>query len=212
MYAPDEIQTFSDSKSTMATIPQIFIVFFRVGAFTLGGGWAMVSVLRHEIIVKRTWISEDDFSQELAIATTLPGAMVLNFSMLSGHRMRGAPGAAAAFLGAVLPSFIAITMVAMFLFPFFSHSTVAAFLRGAAAAVAGLLAHVAFTMFKPMMARATYLIAAIVAALLASIPAVNPIFALILVTSAVFWKLKAEKPAPSGVNKETGADGGKGET
>ena len=170
------------------TIPQIFIAFFRVGALTLGGGLAMLSVLRHELIVSRGWISEEDFTQELAMATTLPGAMVVNFSIFSGYRLRGAAGAAAAFLGAVLPSFITIVIVAIFLFPHFSHPTAAAFLRGAAAAVAGLLAHTAFTMCKPMVTKISHIIAAVIAAIIALMPTVNPIFALILVSTIVFWR------------------------
>jgi chromate transporter len=167
-------------------ILQIFITYFRVGAFTLGGGLAMISVLRHELIVKRAWVSEEEFTQELAMATTLPGAMVVNFSLFSGYKLRGAAGAGAAFLGAVLPSFIVILLVAAFLFPFFTHPLAAAFLRGASAAVAGLLAHTAFTMCKPMITRTSHIVAAVIAALLALIPNVNPIFALILVSAALY--------------------------
>jgi chromate transporter len=170
----------------MVTIFQIFLAFFRVGALTLGGGLAMISVLRHELIVKRAWISEGEFAQELAMATTLPGAMVVNFSLFSGYRMRGVPGAAAAFAGSVLPSFAAIMIVAAFLFPYFGHPTAAAFLRGSGAAVAGLVAHTAFTRCKPMITRAAYMAAAVATAFLALIPTVNPIFALILVSSIIY--------------------------
>jgi len=169
------------------TILQIFTAFFRVGALTLGGGLAMISVLRHEMIVRRGWISEEEFSQELAMAATLPGAMVVNFALFSGYKMRGVFGAAAAFLGAVLPSFAVIIIVAIFLFPYFSHPTASAFLRGASASVAGLLAYTAFTMCKPVITRKIYFIAALTAAALAMIPSVNPIFALIIVTLFIFY-------------------------
>jgi chromate transporter len=155
----------------------------------------MISVLRHELIAKRGWIGEDDFSHELAMATTLPGAMVVNFSLFSGYRLRGVPGAAAAFLGAVLPSFISIVLIAIFLFPFFTRPLAAAFLRGASATVAGLLAHTAFTMCKPMITRASHITAAIIAALIAMIPNVNPIFALILVSAAVYRMSANQNPA-----------------
>ncbi|MCL2220139.1 MAG: chromate transporter [Chitinispirillia bacterium] len=168
------------------TILRIFAAFFRVGALTLGGGLAMISVLRHEMVVKRAWVGEEDFTRELSAAMSLPGAIVINFSLFSGYRMRGAPGAAAAFLGAVLPSLLAIILVALLLFPYFSHPTAAAFLRGASASVAGLLAHTAFTMCRPMITRAPQLIAAMIAAALALVPGINPIFALIAVTAFVF--------------------------
>ena len=145
----------------------------------------MISVLRHEMVVRRGWIGEEDFNRELTLATALPGAIVLNFSLFCGYKMRGMPGAAAAFLGAVLPSFVVIILVAIFLFPYFSHPTAAAFLRGAAASVAGLLAYTAFTMCRPMITRASHLVAALIAAGIALIPSVNPIFALVLVTAAL---------------------------
>jgi len=165
----------------------IFTAFFRVGALTLGGGLAMISLLRHEMVVRRGWISDAEFSQEFAMATALPGAIVVNFSLFIGYKMRGISGAAAAFLGAVLPSFLVIIIVAIFLFPHFSNPTAAAFLRGASASVAGLLAHTAFTMCRPMITRTMYFIAALIAAVLALIPSVNPIFVLILVTVFIFY-------------------------
>jgi chromate transporter len=164
----------------------IFIAFFRVGAFTLGGGYAMFSVLRYELIVKRGWVSEEEFTQELAMASSIPGAMVINFSLFCGSKLRGRPGAFAAFLGTVLPSFLMILIAAAFLFPYFKHHTVAAFLRGAAAVVAGLLAYTALKLCKPMISRVSHAVAALIAAGIALIPDVNPIFALILVSAAVY--------------------------
>jgi chromate transporter len=173
----------------MIKFTTIFIAFFNVGAFTLGGGLAMLSILRRELVSKRGWVSEEEFAQEVAMATSLPGAMVINFSLFCGSKLRGRRGAFAAFLGTVLPSFLIIIVVAAFLFPYFKHPSVASFLRGAAAVVAGLLAHTSLTMCKPMVSRASYLIAAFVAAGIALIPWVNPIFALILVSAAVYLLL-----------------------
>jgi len=170
----------------MIKLSAIFIAFFRVGAFTLGGGYAMFSVLRYELIVKRGWVSEEEFTQELAMASSLPGAMVINFSLFCGSKLRGRIGAFAAFLGTVLPSFLMILIVAAFLFPYFKHPSVAAFLRGAAAVVAGLLAYTALKLCKPMISRVSHAIAAFIAVGIALIPNVNPIFALILVSAAVY--------------------------
>ncbi len=146
----------------------------------------MFSLLRYELTAKRGWVSEDEFTQELAMAASLPGAMVINFSLFCGSKLRGKPGAFAAFLGTVLPSFLMILIAAAFLFPYFKHPYVAAFLRGAAAVVAGLLAYTALILCKPMISRISHAAAALVAAGIALIPAVNPIFALILVSSAVY--------------------------
>ncbi|MDR0330617.1 MAG: chromate transporter [Chitinispirillales bacterium] len=180
------------------TILQIFAAFFRVGALTLGGGLAIISILRHELTVKRAWIGEEEFAHNLAMATSVPGAMVVNFSLLCGHRLRGARGAAAAFLGTVLPSLIAIVAVAVFLSPYFSHPAAAAFLRGAAAAVAGLLTHTAFTVCRPMVAKAPHFAAAAIAAGLALVPTVNPVFALVLVGAVMFHLSNRQKVRAGG--------------
>jgi len=185
----------------MIKLSAIFIAFFRVGAFTLGGGYAMFSVLRYEIIAKRGWVSEEEFTQELAMATSLPGAMVINFSLFCGAKLRGRPGAFAAFLGTVLPSFLMILIAAAFLFPYFKHPSVAAFLRGAAAVVAGLLAYTALKLCKPMISRVSHAVAALIAAGIALIPEVNPIFALILV-SAVVYLLSIRKSVKIAVDQD----------
>jgi chromate transporter len=170
----------------MIKLTAIFAAFFRVGAFTLGGGLAMLSLLRRELIVKRGWVSDEEFARELAMATSIPGAMVINFSLFCGAKLRGWRGAAVAFLGTVLPSFLIILAVAAFLFPYFKHPSVASFMRGASAVVAGLLAYTSLPICKPMVSRAPHLIAALIAAGVALIPAVNPIFALIAVSAAVY--------------------------
>jgi len=155
---------------------------------------AIISVLRHELIVRKAWTNEEDFAEDLAGATTVPGAWVVNFALIHGYRMRGVKGAAAAFFGAVLPSVVIIIIVAMFLFPWFNHPIAAAFLRGAAAAVAGLLAHTALTMSKPVLRRYMYAVFAFIAATLALIPFINPIFALIIVSAIVFlFSVNTEK-------------------
>lgn len=177
----------------MIKLTEIFTAFFRVGILTIGGGLAMLPLLRRELITKRGWVSEEEFAQEFAMASSLPGTMVVNLAIFCGANIRGRIGAVAAFLGVVLPPFIAILIVAAFLFPYFKHPTVAAFLRGAAAAVAGLLVHTAFTVCKPMAKKMPLLIAAVITAGLALIPAVNPIFALILVSAAVYLVLTNKK-------------------
>jgi chromate transporter len=168
------------------SIPRIFFIFFRVGAFTLGGGIAMISVLRHDLVVSRRWSREEDFAEDFAGATSIPGAWIVNFALIHGYRLRGIWGAAFAFFGVILPSFFIIVVIASFLYPYLSHPHVAAFLHGAAAAVAGILAHTAITMSRSMIKRALYFIPAFCAAAIALVPSINPVFSLIIVSAAVF--------------------------
>lgn len=147
----------------------------------------MLSVLRHELLVRREWLRDEEFADELTGATSVPGAIVINFALFHGHRLRGVPGSAAALLGAVLPSFVIILIVAAFLFPYSDHPMVSSFLKGASASVAGLLAHTAFTMGRTMARKATQVILALITAAIALLPWVHPIFALIGMGAVSFF-------------------------
>jgi chromate transporter len=127
---------------------KIFLTFFKVGLLTLGGGLAMTSVLRHELVLKRRWILDDDFFREISTATLVPGAIAVNLAYLQGRRLSGKPGAFFAVLGTVLPSFCIMLLIACFALPYFSHPVVAGFLKGCAIAVGGQLAFGSFIFIR----------------------------------------------------------------
>ncbi|MFP4015226.1 MAG: chromate transporter [Chitinispirillaceae bacterium] len=186
---------------TAPSLVEIFLLFLRVGSVTLGGGLAMLSVLRHELLVRREWLRDEEFADELTGATSVPGAVVINFALFHGHRLRGIAGSVAALFGAVLPSFVIILIVAAFLFPYSDHPVATSFLRGASASVAGLLAHTALTMGRTMTRRASQLIVAFITAAVALLPWVHPIFALIGMGAVSFFlsgRNKGEKKGESG--------------
>ncbi|MBP7634573.1 chromate transporter, partial [Candidatus Ozemobacteraceae bacterium] len=83
---------------------EIFWVFFRVGLFTLGGGLAMATVMRHELVLRKRWYDDKAFMAEMATGTIVPGAIAVNLAFLQGRRLRGRLGALAALLGTILPS------------------------------------------------------------------------------------------------------------
>ncbi len=120
---------------------QIFIVFFRIGLFTFGGGFAMLSVMRHELTQRRKWIAENDFWDVVTVATSFPGVVAVNTAFSQGLKMRGARGAIAAVLGVLLPSFFVILLIARFAGEYLGYPVVADFLSGAAAGVTAVLAH-----------------------------------------------------------------------
>jgi chromate transporter len=126
---------------------EIFIVFLRIGFFTFGGGLAMAAVIRHELTSKN-WLSDEEFIDSLSVATSFPGVIAVNTSLLVGHKVRGFPGALTALAGAVLPSFITIFLIAFFFLNYFKTHTLMLFFKGAGAAVAGLLAYTALDMGK----------------------------------------------------------------
>lgn len=96
---------------------QLFTTFFKIGAFTFGGGWAMISIIEREIVDKHHWLEREDFLDLLAIAQSLPGILAVNIATAIGDKLRGGKGSAIATLGSILPSFLIILFIAIFLTP-----------------------------------------------------------------------------------------------
>ncbi|MBD5195656.1 MAG: chromate transporter [Bacteroidales bacterium] len=104
----------SDSKNIYL---QLFASFFKIGAFTFGGGWAMISIIEREIVDKHHWIERDDFLDLLAIAQSLPGILAVNIATAVGDKLKGTRGSMLAAAGTILPSFLIILAIAIFLTP-----------------------------------------------------------------------------------------------
>ena len=96
---------------------QLFLSFFKIGLFTFGGGWAMISIIEREIVDKYNWIRREDFLDLLAVAQSLPGILAVNIATAVGDKLHGMKGSAVATLGCVLPSFLIILCIAIFLTP-----------------------------------------------------------------------------------------------
>lgn len=96
---------------------QLFLSFFKIGAFTFGGGWAMISIIEKEVVDSRRWIDREEFLNLLAVAQSLPGILAVNISVAVGDKIRGMKGSVCAALGTILPSFVIILAIAMFLTP-----------------------------------------------------------------------------------------------
>lgn len=96
---------------------QLFLSFFKIGAFTFGGGWAMISIIEKEIVDRHKWLAREEFLDQLAIAQSLPGILAVNIAVALGDKLRGRKGSLCAALGTILPSFIIILLIAIFLTP-----------------------------------------------------------------------------------------------
>lgn len=119
----------------------LFLSFTKIGAFTFGGGWAMISIIEREIVDKHHWIEREEFLNLLAIAQSLPGILAVNIAASVGDKIRGFRGSAVAALGTILPSFIIILIIAIFLTPDFikSNQTVSSIFMGIRPAVVALI-------------------------------------------------------------------------
>lgn len=120
---------------------QLFLTFFKIGAFTFGGGWAMISIIEKEIVDKHHWLERDEFLDLLAIAQAMPGILAVNISVVVGDRLRGMKGSIAAALGTIMPSFLIILAIAIFLTPevIKENRVVASIFKGIRPAVVALI-------------------------------------------------------------------------
>ena len=91
---------------------QLFYTFLKIGAFTLGGGYAMLSMVEKAVVDKKKWIPSDEFWDMIAIIQSLPGVFAVNTALYVGHKIHGVRGAMAAMLGAILPSIVIILLLA----------------------------------------------------------------------------------------------------
>lgn len=96
-----------------ASLLQIFGIFSKIGAFTIGGGYAMIPIIEAEMS-RRGWIPEDELDDVVVLAQSAPGLLAVNMAIFTGYKLRGLKGSIVATIGAVLPSFITILLIAMF--------------------------------------------------------------------------------------------------
>lgn len=166
-------------------LKSLFFTCFKIGAFTFGGGWAMISIMEREIVDRHRWLSREDFYDLLAVVQALPGILAVNISVAVGEKLYGRRGSIVAALGTILPSFLMILCVAIFLTPELikSNATVSKIFMGIRPAVVALIiAPVITTGRRAQLTWRTVWIPAAVALLIWSrIPFVsNPILYIIL--------------------------------
>lgn len=135
-------------KSKLISI--LFLTFFKIGAFTFGGGYAMLNLLENEFVSKRGWLTKDEFLDMLAIAESTPGPIAINSATFIGYKTAGTSGSIFATLGVVLPSFIIIYVISLFLDTFLTFTLVASAFKGIQACVVYLIGSVGIKLFKQM--------------------------------------------------------------
>lgn len=96
---------------------QLFWSFFKIGGFTFGGGWAMISLIEKEVVDRRKWIDKAEFLDLLAVAQSLPGILAVNISVAVGDKLKGMKGSVAAAIGTIILPFLIILGIAIFLTP-----------------------------------------------------------------------------------------------
>ena len=122
----------------MVPLWKIFMVFAKIGSFTIGGGYAMIPLIREEL-VKRGWISEEELPDIIALAQSAPGVLAVNMSIFAGYKMRGFKGSVAATLGSSLPSFLIILLIAMLFTGYQDNPVVVRIFKGIRPVVVSLI-------------------------------------------------------------------------
>lgn len=97
----------------MKRLFEIFAVFFKIGLFTIGGGYAMLPIIQKEVVETKGWMTDEEFLDAISLTNSLPGPLATNSATFVGYRVQRVPGAVAAILGAATPSVIIILLIAM---------------------------------------------------------------------------------------------------
>ena len=127
---------------------QVFASFFKIGAFTFGGGYAMIPLIQKEAVEKRGWVTDDDILDIIAIAESTPGPIAINSATFVGYRACGVLGSVCATLGVVLPSVVIILLISFVLRQFQELKVVQYAFYGIRAGVLALLIKSLWTMYK----------------------------------------------------------------
>ena len=171
---------------------EAFTSFFKIGIFTLGGGYAMIPLIEEEVVNKKGWVSKDEMLDLIAIAQSCPGVFAINIAIFIGYKLNKIRGAVATSLGTALPSFLIILAIAMFFQQFEDNRVVAAMFRGIRPAVVALIAVPTFNLGKQAKLNKFTIWIPIVSALAIWLLGVSPIWVIIVagVGGYVWGKVK----------------------
>ena len=132
----------------MKELIQLYLAFFRIGGLTFGGGLTMLPMLKHELVEKKGWVTEDDLLDYYAVGQCTPGIIAVNISTFVGYKRKGISGAVFSTLGMISPSLVIISVIAAFLKQFMDYPAVVHATAGIKAVVCALMLNTVITMGK----------------------------------------------------------------
>ena len=174
----------------------LFFTFMKIGAFTFGGGYAMIPLVQREVCDNKKWLKEDDVLEIVAIAESTPGPVAINAATFVGSRVAGTFGAVCATLGVVLPSFLIISLISFVLKGFQESKAVQYAFAGIRAGVLALILKAVYTLFKATKKHAVSYVIMAAALILTALLKIDAVFVIIgcaafgLVWSLLFRKGK----------------------
>ena len=176
----------------------LFLTFLMIGAFTFGGGYAMIPVIQREIVDRHHWLEADDLLEMLAVSESTPGPIAVNSATYVGYRIGGVPGAALATLGVILPAFVIISLLSLALDAFSHLKAVRYAFMGIRACVLALILKAFISMFRQCPKDLLSLLIMAAAAGIVTFTGISPIYvilgcAAIGIISAFIMKRRAGK-------------------
>lgn len=180
----------------MKKIWELFIIFLRIGAFTFGGGYAMLSIIHREIVENKKWIDDEEMLDMIAISESTPGVISINTATFVGYKVAGFWGAFMATLGTALPAFVIIILVTLFFIPYMSNIWVQHAFEGIRIGVIVLIFGAAMKLNKVNKKTTFNLVLTGVAFLIAAFTQVNVILILIGgLICGIFLRSKGQEEA-----------------
>lgn len=165
----------------MNDLIQLYLAFFRIGGLTFGGGLTMLPMLKHELVEKKNWVTEDDLLDYYAVGQCTPGIIAVNVSTFVGYKKKGIAGSVFSTLGMISPSLIIISVIAVFLKQFMENQLVLHAAAGIKIVVCALMLNTVLTMGKKTLVNRISIIICILGFLAAMF---TPVPSVILVIAA----------------------------
>ena len=171
----------------------LFWSFFKVGTFTVGGGYAMIPLMQRELVDRHRWLSEEEFLDEVALSQAMPGVFAVNMAAMTGHRLRGGWGAVVAIVGNILMPVCFILLLALFFRAFRENVYVERIFLGVRPAVVALVAAPVFTLARSARITWSNVWIPVVCALLIWCLGVSPVLVVLAAALAGFLYGKTKK-------------------
>lgn len=164
----------------MNDLLELFIVFFKLGAFTIGGGIAMLPLLQNTLIEEKKWFTKEEFVDIVAVCQSLPGVVAVNMATYVGYKKKGLAGSVVSTFGVIIPSFVLILIIARFISSLGDNRIAMGAMAGLRAAALGMVA-VALIQLAPAAIKNKWaMMAATVAFVLIAVLNINTAYVILL--------------------------------
>lgn len=189
MSTPEEIAKPSRAQLLL----RLAVIFMRIGAFTFGGGFAMIPLIKIELVDKTGWMSEEEFVDAIAVTQGAPGPIAVNVGVYTGYRLAGFWGAVISAVSVTIPSFLIILIIAIVFGTLDQNPTVSRVFDGVRGAVVALIAHAAYELAKKVLNGR--LVWAVFIGALAALIVLDPHPALVILASGLVFVFLRRKEA-----------------